>query len=264
MKFHTLAGLVTTALLLSACNPDGTLSDNTAESSNASTEPVPAAAVYSDKTSLAYLLATGYSSADTVAYWNCSVRGPDISVENLHMRFWENGKGFSGADATTWQLVDENGIDIEFDGGSFNFRDVSFSSSEQEDDLLSASNGTDDKVLCQRKGPLRGQGMDMQFSDPALGLLESHLLNQAGASWTCQEQDRQGSVFVVNYEFLNNTIAKLDGEAGRWFVDERYNVVLSINGEVRVIRDVQFQDPEAGRTHFLAGLYDRALDCSRT
>lgn len=263
MKFHTLAGLITATLLFSACNSDGTLSDTTADSSNANSDPAPAAA-FSDDSTFAYMLVTGYSSTDTVAYWNCSVQGADSSVENLHMRFWEDGSGFSGPDATTWQPVGENGIDIDFAGGSFNFRDVTFSSSDHEDDLLSASNGTFDNVLCQRKGPLRGQSMNTAFSDAGLGLLESHLLNQPATSWTCQEQDRQDSVFVTNYEFLANSIATLDAEAGRWFVDDRYNVVLSINGEVLAIRDIQFQNPQAGRTHFLAQLYDRALDCRLT
>ena len=68
----------------------------------------------------------------------------------------------------------------------------------------------------------------------------------------------------MNYEFLANTFMTLDGEAGIWTVDEKYNVVLSINGEVLVIRDVQFQNPQTGRNHFLAELYDRALDCSLT
>ncbi len=263
MKFHTLAGLITTTLLFAGCDSGGGPSDDTAISTEASTELAPAGAL-GDELTFPYLLVTGYSSVDTNAYWNCSIQGPGHSLENLHMRFWEDSTGFSGSDATTWQQVGDNGVDILFDGGSFVFRDVYFSSSEQENDVLSASNANGDNVICQRLGPLRGQSGDLLLDDQTLGLLESHLLNQTDTSWTCQEQDSEANVYSVNYEFLAYTVASVDGKLGRWYVDESYNVVLSIGNEVRVIRDVQFTDQEAGRNHFRASLYDRSLDCNLT
>lgn len=209
------------------------------------------------------LLTTGSDKSNTKVYWNCeTIRVDGTFAENIHVRFWANGEGFSGTSPTTWAQTATDEISISYDGGTVSLIDINMFSLENEFDYFTATEEPDATVRCTRKGPLRNSAGSQVFDDfSPRDSLVADLTTKDNQKWQCIKSTNSEAISTVDIQLLSDKSAYLDQSAGTWFVDDRYKAIIAINGNVDALSKIVL-DP--AKSNFTAQWFDSNLSCAKT
>lgn len=209
---------------------------------------------------LSELVRTGISDHDSRSYWNCSIAG-NTATKNLHVRFWRSGDGFSGHHRLSWQSVSHDQLLLTVQDQSFSLTSISFDTADDPKTLF-AQDSTGAAVTCEWSGPLRGSlNTEIQF-DEAADLLESQLTSAESNKWACTIINKYGNESTLSLTFAQSGIGVQDQNTNfLWFVDRRYNVLLSFAQETKVLRNIQFFSDETKDDRFVAYELSDQIEC---
>jgi hypothetical protein len=210
-------------------------------------------------TANAQQLVTGNNKGDRNAYWNCRTTNELASTENIHLRLWKNGEGFSGTSDISWKILENNTLTITYSAGTTEISAITFASLNHENDSFRAADGASNTVDCEWVGPLRNSLAIDLYSDGGLrDKVYDDFTTQDNTLWTCSDlQDPVYSTFDL--QLLRNSDAILNTEYGRWFVDDRYNIIVAINNDIKVLQKL---DINIDKNSFSTSLKGVNLNCS--
>lgn len=259
MKIRLVVLAVSAAISITACSSNDSSDAISTSDSVQNNAPI----LQDTSNSMVALINTGNTSTSSAALWNCSSIAEDgTQTDNIHVRFWLDGTGFSGSKETQWSAVSETELQVTYDGGEFNLTNIAFSTLENDADYFSADDSSGSQVSCNRFGPLRGQpeqtllldGSDLQ--NP----LHRMLSTPNPGKWNCDVSENGESVNTVNYELRNDGTGKIDSVDARWYVDTRFNVLISTNTDVVVLTGMAGNEDENA---FTANQNQYQLSCQR-
>ena len=227
---------------------------------------------------LSSLLATGADESSTVAYWSCDVEAGNTLASDLPIRFWQDGTGFSGSQATEWAAKSGTSVAISYERGTFTLSEIEFTNLRYEADGFVARDEHDEDVVCERVGPLRGtlENGGGLLEDLSHSLLEQQLVNSDQTTWQCDLTSAKGTPESTRLQLKENSIAFRDGIESRWFVDDQFNVMISDLESTQVIREITVYKsyPGSGLStseiytgtspkYFIGKILHKTLSCTR-
>lgn len=213
---------------------------------------------------LNHQVTTGSVPEDHESWWTCSIDS-EPKVSQLHLRFWQTGEGFSGHHAMTWEAVSASAINITIGSNTFQLSDLLFSTGPDGNEYFLATDADQSRVECVWSGPRRDQVESTVQLDQGSHLLESQLIAGTNYTWSCTVNNGDGQLTEQQLQFNHNGIGVSDeNDNFSWFVDSRFNVVLSFRDEVAVLRNIHFDSALEKDDTFEADKLAEHMSCSRS
>lgn len=191
-------------------------------------------------TQLTQLINTGATQRSHNTYWDCNVQNAAQHTVQIHVRLWNDQSGFSGVEPVSWSADSSDSISISYERGTFQLQQIRFESDRYEHDGFTATDQGTDSVSCKRVGPLRTSPLNNAtlLEDSSTSLLVEQLQSSAELAWVCELTDNQGVRESRQLQFKQGFVGTRDDMPATWFVDDQYNVLISYQDGVDVIRDI--------------------------
>jgi len=214
-----------------------------------------------DLTNISSLI-TGSNSDDSARFWHCNISDTVItmtSTKQFPLRLWENNQGFIGENAMSWELTEEK-LTIKTSHGYVSLYSVKFSTSDEVNDIFSATSSEGEPIACELKGPNRSLDIN-QFSFDDSSDVESFIHNFSSVTWECNGQiDSDNDFNIINFDHTGR--GEVNSQVLTWYFDPDSNLFLSTGSSLTVVDDFQIlvQSPEYRA--FQGSVNGKSIDCS--
>jgi len=213
------------------------------------------------KTVIENWIQTGVIANDSRSYWNCKVNS-DPQVDNLHVRFWKDGSGHSGHHQFQWTANSATSINISIKSRQMNLTEFSFELNDGNPNAFHAIDADGSVINCEWSGPPRNNVLDYAQFDQGESLLAQQLKLNNPDYWLCSDTKSDGTMTQKNWRFNTNGIGmENDQTAFLWTIDSHYNVILSYENSVSVLRDISFQSLVSQDDQFTAYRLGDSISC---
>ena len=213
-------------------------------------------------TNLEQSVLTGASSADTDAFWLCTVTNNDVQINNFVMQFWADKTGVAGQESMSW-AVEGEAIAVDFAEGEIAITNIAFGKQDNGSDKFSASSNKNDQLNCDYNGPAQQQTGAYADASSAGDTRILNNINVASDIWTCLATDTNNETSSRHYAFWENGLGSSHSGNFNWFYNDDDNIVLSYSDQILELRDIDFNGEQTQPTTFSAAERQYQLNCTR-